>query len=99
MPILDEDADDWLNIDAEDFDAKLAETMKVSKSAPKTNEHSEPMDIDQSDEDAVAQAQADRLKGFAKKVEKFVEGEGTLEGAMLEEYVRMTIRRLLETNR
>ncbi len=87
MPDLEEDTDEWLNIDADDLDAKLAETMKVSKDVPKGKEQADAMDVDQSDEDAVAQAQADKLKGFAKKVEKFVEGEGALEGAMLEECV------------
>lgn len=47
------------------------------------------MDVDKPNEDDdethLAQDQADKLKGLANKIERFVEGEGTLEGAVFEE--------------
>ena len=51
-------------------------------------EDTNAMDVDdKTTEDAVAKDQADKLKGLAKKIENFVEGEGTLEGALVEEWV------------
>ncbi|KAH8120600.1 SGT1-domain-containing protein [Phellopilus nigrolimitatus] len=94
LPDLEEDSDDWLNVDAENFDEKLAETMRSRPEKPKNKEgnEGEAMDVDQpakegkdDEESRVAQAQADKLQGLAKKIEKFVEGEGTLEGAVFDD--------------
>ncbi|EMD41652.1 hypothetical protein CERSUDRAFT_90221 [Gelatoporia subvermispora B] len=84
-PQDDEDSDDWLNVDAEDFDAMLEQNMggstKASKSSP------DAMDVDtaarepKTAEDRMAEEQATRLKNLAQKVEEFVEGEGDVEGA------------------
>ena len=83
---VQEDSDDWLNVDADDFDAKLAETMQASKAVTGNKTASSKMDVDNDgDEDEVAQDQAGKLQNLAKKVEKFVEGQGSLEGALLEE--------------
>ena len=81
LPELEEQPDDWLNVDAESFDDKLKATMQARKSSSGEKD----MDVDEDDGDRVAAAQAERLQGFAKKVQKFVEGEGTLEGAMFDE--------------
>lgn len=43
------------------------------------------MDVDGEAENQAAEEQAKRLKDLAQKVENFVEGEGTLEGAAFEE--------------
>lgn len=82
-----EDSDDWLNVDAQDFDDMLEKTMGTSrntKSGP-----SEAMNVDnpegETEEDHAAKAQADRLQELAQKVESFVEGEGDVEGAKFEE--------------
>ncbi|KAL5534603.1 hypothetical protein ACEPAG_1066 [Sanghuangporus baumii] len=88
LPDLEEDFDDWMNIDAESFDQRLEKTLR-----PKTkniSENTDAMEVDQSasveeKEDRVVQAQADKLKGLANKIEKFVEDEGTLEGAVFED--------------
>lgn len=79
---MNEDSDDWLHIDIEDFDKKLAE---VNPGTSKLK--SEPMDVDEEEDKEIrtAKAQAEKLQGFAKKVENFVEGKGTMDGAMFEE--------------
>jgi hypothetical protein len=44
------------------------------------------MDVDgEEDEEESAQRQADQLGGFADKVEGFLKGKGSLEGALFEE--------------
>ncbi|THH09887.1 hypothetical protein EW145_g1723 [Phellinidium pouzarii] len=85
---LEEDSDDWLNIDAENFDDKLAETMRSDPAKLKPlAKNKDAMDVDQSveNEDRQAEVQAEKLQGLAKKIEKFVEGEGTLEGAVFDD--------------
>ncbi|TFK89759.1 SGT1-domain-containing protein [Polyporus arcularius HHB13444] len=76
----EEDPDDWLNIEPAGFDEMLEKTMGASKD---NEAASDPMNVDpqETDEDRVARAQAERLRDLAKKVEQFVEGEGDLEGA------------------
>ncbi|KAL7285726.1 hypothetical protein ACG7TL_000831 [Trametes sanguinea] len=80
LPSDAEDSDDWLNVDAADFDAMLEKTMGTDNGKQRA---SDDMDVDAADdpEERVAKAQAARLKDLAKKVEEFVEGEGDLEGA------------------
>ncbi|OSD05949.1 SGT1-domain-containing protein [Trametes coccinea BRFM310] len=80
LPSDAEDSDDWLNVDAADFDAMLEKTMGTDNGKQRV---SDDMDVDAADdpEERVAKAQAARLKDLAKKVEEFVEGEGDLEGA------------------
>ncbi|KAI0374444.1 SGT1-domain-containing protein [Pilatotrama ljubarskyi] len=80
LPSEDEDLDDWLNVDAADFDAMLEKTVGLGKGKGKAGD---AMDVDASeDEDErIAKAQAARLKDLAKQVEDFVEGEGDVEGA------------------
>jgi hypothetical protein len=78
-----------MNVDAEDFDTKLAETMRAHHGA---EADANAMDVDGTTaEDDIATAQADKLKGLARKIENFVEGEGTLEGAVMEEWVFVII--------
>ncbi|KAK0233331.1 SGT1 protein-domain-containing protein [Armillaria fumosa] len=76
----EEDNDEWLTIDAQDFDDLLQKSSKSKKS--------DDMDVDKSGEtleDKLASDQASRLKDLASKVEEFVEGEGDMEGAKFED--------------
>ncbi|KAH9947701.1 SGT1-domain-containing protein [Amylocystis lapponica] len=85
VPTQHEDSDDWLNVNAEDFDEMLEKTLgNKAKSPPQAS--SDAMNVDQADnaeteEDKLAKEQASRLQDLAKKVEEFVEGEGDVEGA------------------
>jgi len=76
----EEEPDDWLDIDAENFDTMLQNMV------PGQSDGIGVMDVDQKEEQ-LAQDQASKLKSLAQKVEEFVEGEGDLEGARFEEYV------------
>ncbi|KAL0950808.1 hypothetical protein HGRIS_007573 [Hohenbuehelia grisea] len=87
---IDEDPDDWLNVDASDFDQLLERT---AGSAGKRNtdavKDSQAMDVDgeelgskkESLEDRETNAQAEKLRKLAEKVGDFVEGQGDLDGA------------------
>ncbi|KAJ3513549.1 hypothetical protein NLJ89_g2881 [Agrocybe chaxingu] len=83
-----EDSDDWLNVDAEDFDRMLEATLgNADRGAAKDPN---AMDVDNtngvlSTEDQLASEQAKRLKDLATKVENFVEGEGDMEGVRFED--------------
>ena len=80
-----EDNDDWLTVDAQDFDEMLGKTLGAKHEDQKT---SNAMDVDSPRDDAeehAAATQAARLKELASKVENFVEGEGDVEGARFEE--------------
>ncbi|OBZ79729.1 Protein SGT1 [Grifola frondosa] len=80
----EEDSDEWLNVNAEDFDAMLEKALggRGSSHAPP-----DAMDVEmdeqsiETEEDRLAKVQATRLQELAKKVEEFVEGEGDIEGA------------------
>ena len=76
----EEEPDNWLDIDAENFDSML---QSMSSGRPNGDA---TMDVDQKEEQ-LAQDQASKLKSLAQKVEEFVGGEGDLEGARFEEYV------------
>jgi hypothetical protein len=85
-----EDSDDWLNVDAADFDDMLARTMGTTgKGTASRSAGVDSMDVDSSngamageeEEEASAKDQAARLRQLAEKVGKFVEGKGTVEGA------------------
>ena len=85
--ILVEEPDGWLSVNAEDFDAKLAQVMQAQPR--KGGGDGNTIDVDNDDvADTVAQVQAKKLKGLARKIEDFVEGEGTLDGAVLDEWVQ-----------
>ncbi|KAJ7042600.1 SGT1 protein-domain-containing protein [Mycena alexandri] len=79
---VDEDSDQWLNVDAKDFENMLETTMGTSR-------QQDAMEVDpneeQSAEDRLASEQASRLQNLASKVEEFVEGEGDLDGARFED--------------
>ena len=79
----EEEPDNWLDIDAENFDNMLQNMV------PGQSDGIGTMGVDQKEEQ-LAQDQASKLKSLAQKVEKFVEGEGDLEGARFEEYVAWT---------
>jgi hypothetical protein len=81
-----EDSDDWLNVDAEDFEDVLGQRMGIPKDALQENVQSDNLGQDTS-EDQAAHDQASKLRNLAHKVEAFVEGEGDLEGAMFKEFV------------
>ena len=57
----------------------------TAKTAAPLDEVMLAMDVVDTEEDQAAEAQAKRLRELAQKVEKFVEGEGTVEGATFEE--------------
>ncbi|KAH9853055.1 SGT1 protein-domain-containing protein [Lenzites betulinus] len=82
LPVGEEDSDDWLNVDAADFDAMLEKTAGADKGKGKSKA-ADAMDVDptKDEDERVAKAQAARLKDLAKQVEDFVEGDGDLEGA------------------
>ena len=85
-PPQQEDSDDWLNVDATDFDAMLEKTLRSDKGKGK-EKASDAMDDDaqEDDEDRIARMQAARLRDLAQKVEDFVEGQGDVEGARFAE--------------
>ncbi|KAH7915115.1 SGT1-domain-containing protein [Hygrophoropsis aurantiaca] len=77
-----DDSDDWMTVDAQNFDEMLERTMRPTGA----HSASQAMDVDdagQSDdaEERFAKLQASKLQDLAKKVEQFVEGEGDIEGA------------------
>ncbi|KAG1826246.1 SGT1-domain-containing protein [Suillus subaureus] len=77
-----EDSDGWMNVDAANFDDMLERTRSKSQS--------QEMDIDSTGDEAeerVAKEQANKLQDLAAKVQKFVEGEGDVEGARFEDEV------------
>lgn len=79
-----EDSDEWMNVDATDFDEVLQRAMRaggstVGMQAMETNGEG-------GEEDRVAKEQTDKLRNLAAKVEQFVEGKGDVEGARFEEY-------------
>lgn len=87
LPAQEEDNDDWLTIDAQEFDKGLEASLAGATGNAK---NSDAMDVDppnetESPEDRLASEQAKKLKDLATKVENFVEGEGDLEGARFEE--------------
>ncbi|KAI0029146.1 SGT1 protein-domain-containing protein [Vararia minispora EC-137] len=88
-----EDPDDWLNVNAADFDSLLAQKMGLgqgneNKGAEKSGT---AMDVDGPSEDEeeagdmIAKEQAARLQDLAKRVEKFLGGKGDIEGAKFED--------------
>ncbi|KIM48351.1 hypothetical protein M413DRAFT_440079 [Hebeloma cylindrosporum] len=78
----EEDSDEWLHVDAGDFDHMLESTL--GKPQSEKGKDSNAMDVDDL-EDRLATEQAAQLKTLAGKVESFVEGEGDLEGARFED--------------
>lgn len=89
LPLLDEDPDDWLNVDSDNFENMLQQTFHGGKTASDPNS----MDVDraqkeeQSPEERLASEQASRLKTLAEKVEQFVDGEGDMDGAKFMQFV------------
>ncbi|KDQ20565.1 hypothetical protein BOTBODRAFT_26568 [Botryobasidium botryosum FD-172 SS1] len=80
-PQIEEDSDEWLNVDPTSLEGMLRGTAP-----PQTREGSAPMDVDtKGEEEEVTEEQAKRLKDLAQKVERFVEGEGSLDGAIFED--------------
>ncbi|KAJ7139770.1 SGT1 protein-domain-containing protein [Mycena epipterygia] len=78
-----EDSDQWLNVDAKEFENMLETTMGPSKQQDAMEV--DPTKDDESAEDRRASDQASRLQNLATKVEAFVEGKGDLEGARFED--------------
>lgn len=83
----EEDSDDWLNVDAENLDAMLEQAMAPRKAGDTAVDMEVDRDtISENPEERLASEQANKLKNLAERVEKFVEGEGGLEGALLDGY-------------
>lgn len=80
-----EDSEEWLNIDAENFDQMLENCLTKGKVKAQKDTSSMDVDGDESVDDALASEQAKRLKDLANKVENFIEGEGDIDGAIFEE--------------
>ncbi|TDL28785.1 SGT1-domain-containing protein [Rickenella mellea] len=70
----DEDSDDWLNVDPETFESRAGD-------------HSHEAMVIDHEGDPIAEAQAKNLSSLAEKVNKFVEGEGSMEGALFDDDV------------
>lgn len=87
LPVQEEDSDDWLTIDAQEFDKGLEASLAGTTG---NAENSDAMDVDPQNktetlEDKLASEQAKKLKDLATKVGHFIEGKGDLEGARFEE--------------
>lgn len=78
-----EDSDEWMNVDAKDFDEVLERAMRVGGSPVEM--HAMETDGEGGVEDSVAKEQTNKLRDLAAKVEQFVEGKGDVEGARFEE--------------
>lgn len=81
----EEDSDDWLIVDARDFDNILEKTMGASQNEPRDAMDVDKPEILETEEDRISTEQASKLQDLAQKVENFVEGEGHVEGAKFEE--------------
>jgi hypothetical protein len=80
-----EDPDGWLNVNAEDLDPKLQESMSHEVSH---TSHEMGVDPDlENEERDTTHAQVTKLRDLAKKVDAFVAGKGDVEGATFEEQV------------
>ncbi|KAF9786137.1 SGT1 protein-domain-containing protein, partial [Thelephora terrestris] len=72
----EEGSDNWLDVGAEDFNLQNME--------PGRSSGVDTMGVDRKEEELV-QDQALKLKSLAQKIEKFVEGEGDLDGALFDD--------------
>lgn len=91
--ITDEDSDDWLNIDAENFE-ELLNAQRTSGQDKEEDKQSDSnvMDVDETKIEStstpakrVVPDQASQLRDLASKVEEFIDGEGDVEGARFAE--------------
>ena len=80
-----EDSEDWLTIDADNFDKMLEETLGKKKSKIQPDTSAVNTESTESAEDELVSEQAKQFVDLANKVESFVEGEGDMEGARFEE--------------
>ncbi|KAI0322311.1 SGT1-domain-containing protein [Amylostereum chailletii] len=78
-----EDSDDWLNVDAQDFDTLLQARLGL-KNPGSDLASNDAMDVDKLDA-RVAKDQSARLQDLAKKVENFLDGKGNIEGAVFDD--------------
>lgn len=81
-----EDSEAWMEVDPNQLDNVIAEAMG-QKAGPSQSRPQDAMDEAgaEDEENKVASAQAARLKDLASKVEEFVGGKGTMEGATFAE--------------
>ncbi|KAH9487088.1 Protein ecdysoneless-like protein [Psilocybe cubensis] len=77
-----EDSDEWLNVDAQQFEEMLEEAHNKTKVKVPSDSSAMEVDGEESAEDRLASQQAKQLKDLASKVEDFIEGEGDVEGAL-----------------
>ncbi|CAH7685701.1 SGT1 protein-domain-containing protein [Phakopsora pachyrhizi] len=73
---FEEESDDWLELDEE----KLKEIFKDGNRNPSDSESSDAPHTEE--EKRMARADVQKMTTFASSVEKFVEGKGSLEGAL-----------------
>jgi hypothetical protein len=78
---LQEDSENWMTLEPAALDSFL-----------EAKQGSSGMDVDgdASDEDAAAERQAEQLGGFADKLEGFLKGKGSLQGALFDESVTLS---------
>ncbi|KAF8887981.1 SGT1 protein-domain-containing protein [Gymnopilus junonius] len=83
----EEDPDDWLTVDAQEFEQMLENTLKRRKAGDQKDQNAMDVDVNDLafDEDRIASQQAGQLKDLASKVEDFIQGKGELEGALFED--------------
>ncbi|KAG6332331.1 hypothetical protein ID866_6759 [Astraeus odoratus] len=79
-----EDSDEWMRVDASRFDDVLARGAMDNTTS---KQHPSAMDVvsDEQEESWLEKEQSQRLRDLAAKIERFVEGEGDLEGARFED--------------
>ncbi|KAJ3868424.1 SGT1 protein-domain-containing protein [Lentinula novae-zelandiae] len=77
-PDVDEDRDEWLNIDSQNFE----DILQRASGASDETKQSDAMDVDQRSMERVPSTQTSQVRNLASKVEEFIEGEGDVEGAI-----------------
>lgn len=90
-PSAEEDSDSWLDVDEADVDVIMRERSGAANTdgtdAMQVDATSAPAPQSSEQQDPAVEAAADRLQRLAKKVEKFVESKGDMEGALFDECV------------
>ncbi|KIJ68680.1 hypothetical protein HYDPIDRAFT_173344 [Hydnomerulius pinastri MD-312] len=85
-PTQTEDSDEWMSIDAANFDEVLERAMHGDSANKNAMDVDAPGEgEDGGEENRVAKEQTEKLRDLAAKVEKFVEGKGDVEGARFED--------------
>ncbi|EJD55386.1 SGT1-domain-containing protein [Auricularia subglabra TFB-10046 SS5] len=87
-PDAREDADSWLNVDETELDAIIGERASGTETAKRQDSDVMHVDSDPTAEEQThpsVEKTADRLQRLARKVEKFVDSKGDVQGALFED--------------